>query len=302
MADLIMTHPLPNLTWLRSFESAAQHLNFTHAAHELGLTQAAISLHIRSLEDRLGTSLFHRHPRNLQLTEMGKAYFPAVRKALEDLSLSTSGLFGPKLKKAVSLRAPISTCVLLIAPRLQQFHARFSDIDVRMISSVWADRLSEVDVDIDLQLGIADRFPRNIELLCDETITPICHKDRAVHYPVPSDLLDAPLIHILGFEDHWSRYFSAYGLDPEQAQYSFSVDTTVAALEMISAGLGIAPVLTKLGDQALRSNRPIAKLQGPIALEQSHFLAELPSSGKERPEVSAFRDWLRNLFVAEPGN
>lgn len=52
---------LPNPAWLRSFEAAARHLNFTTATQELGLTQTAVSLHIRSLEADLGQPLLARN-------------------------------------------------------------------------------------------------------------------------------------------------------------------------------------------------------------------------------------------------
>ena len=45
---------------LRAFEAAARHLSFTRAADELGVTQGAVSRHIRALEERLGFPLFVR--------------------------------------------------------------------------------------------------------------------------------------------------------------------------------------------------------------------------------------------------
>lgn len=48
---------LPHLSFLRSFEAAARHLSFTSAADELNCTQAAVSNHVRSLEDYLGRPL-----------------------------------------------------------------------------------------------------------------------------------------------------------------------------------------------------------------------------------------------------
>ncbi|SLN41214.1 Glycine cleavage system transcriptional activator [Roseovarius albus] len=293
-----MADPLPNLIWLRSFEAAARHLNFTEAASELGLTQAAVSLHVRSLEGHLHTSLFNRAPRNLSLTEMGRAYYPVVQRAIDDLSLSTAGLFGPKLKKVVNLRAPVSTAILLLAPNLLEFNKRHPEIEIRMISSIWADRLSETDVDIDLQLGYAERFPRSIEMLCTEEITPVCHQDLAQQIRSPQDLLGMTLIHILGFEDHWTRFFSAYGLEHTKARYGFALDTTAAAVEMVSSGLGVAPILTRFADQAIKIGRPIVKLSKPVGLEQSHFLAKMPRAARERPEVQEVKAWLRELFAA----
>ena len=49
--------PVPPLVWLRAFEAAARHLNFTEAGKEIGLTQAAVSQQTRLLEDLSPTAL-----------------------------------------------------------------------------------------------------------------------------------------------------------------------------------------------------------------------------------------------------
>lgn len=67
---------LPPLEWLRVFEAAARLENFSNAARELGLTQAAVSQRIRNLEGRLGKPLFTRLPRGVELTVEGEAYAP----------------------------------------------------------------------------------------------------------------------------------------------------------------------------------------------------------------------------------
>ena len=69
-----MKKRLPPLNWLRSFEASARHLNFTQAAAELHMTQAAISQQIKGLEAQLGCALFKRLPRGLELTDAGRAY------------------------------------------------------------------------------------------------------------------------------------------------------------------------------------------------------------------------------------
>ncbi|MGZ8282842.1 MAG: LysR family transcriptional regulator, partial [Allosphingosinicella sp.] len=63
---------LPPLSAVRVFESAARHENFTSAASELGMTQAAVSYQIRLLEERLGLSLFTRAKGRVSLTDAGR--------------------------------------------------------------------------------------------------------------------------------------------------------------------------------------------------------------------------------------
>lgn len=63
-----MTHP----HWLRSFTTLVETGGFTRAAQRLGLTQAAVSQHLRHLEDQLGPLLIRR-PRQIELTPAGVA-------------------------------------------------------------------------------------------------------------------------------------------------------------------------------------------------------------------------------------
>ena len=58
---------LPPLSAIRVFESAARYQNFTQAAAELGMTQAAVSYQMRLLEERLGVPLFLRSKRRVTL-------------------------------------------------------------------------------------------------------------------------------------------------------------------------------------------------------------------------------------------
>ena len=89
-----MKKRLPPLNWLRSFEAAARHLNFTQAAAELHMTQAAVSQQIKGLETKLGCALFIRLARGLELTDAGRAYIPGVRESIENLAVVTDEVFG----------------------------------------------------------------------------------------------------------------------------------------------------------------------------------------------------------------
>ena len=85
---------LPPFSWLRAFEATARLGSFTHAANDLFITQSAISQHIRNLEMHLNTRLFIRRSRGVELTDMGKAYLPAVQDSFQRLKTGTQDLFG----------------------------------------------------------------------------------------------------------------------------------------------------------------------------------------------------------------
>ena len=71
------------LNALRVFEAVATHLSFTAAAKELGVTTAAVSAQIKSLEADVGVPLFRRHTRAVALTQEGAELLPGVRRGLE---------------------------------------------------------------------------------------------------------------------------------------------------------------------------------------------------------------------------
>ena len=85
---------LPPLQTLRAFEAAARLLSMTRAAEELHLTHGAISRHIRTLEDDLGTPLFLRLTRRIVLTAAGAEFHAVVARLLGELASKAQRLRG----------------------------------------------------------------------------------------------------------------------------------------------------------------------------------------------------------------
>ena len=71
---------MPDVRALNVFLQAAEAANFSQAARRLGITQPAVSQHIRALEKELGTLLFHRDSRRIRLTEAGEVLVPMARR------------------------------------------------------------------------------------------------------------------------------------------------------------------------------------------------------------------------------
>lgn len=75
---------LPDLESLHCFEVAARHANFRRAAREVHLSPAAFGDRIRRLEDQLGTPLFDRTTRKVELTIAGERVLAQARRTLEE--------------------------------------------------------------------------------------------------------------------------------------------------------------------------------------------------------------------------
>lgn len=289
---------LPNLVWLRSFEAVSRLGGFTAAGAELGLTQAAVSTHISALESQLGHQLFERTTRKLELTASGRAYLPSVRKALQDLAASTDSLFGNRTAGSVTIRAPISETVLIIAPALAEFQKTHPELNIRLLSAIWADTALETGTDIEIRLGTGNWPGAHAEPLGPEKIVPVCHPGLAERLKEPADLMDLPRIHILGFDDHWPRFFEAQSLTQPSGHSGVTVDTSLAAVELAAAGGGVALLLGKVAARLVGSERLTTPLDPGLPSMRTHYLLNRDNSSPRKPAVQRVETWLRDLFAA----
>ncbi|WIY23813.1 LysR substrate-binding domain-containing protein [Parasedimentitalea psychrophila] len=287
---------LPNLVWLRAFEASARLRSFTAAAHELGLSQAAVSHQIRSLESSFGVALFLRRARHLELTALGHAYYPSIAQALDDIAYSTRGLLRPMEARTITLRAPISTAVLWIAPRLGSFQDRHPQIKLRLISAIWADSTSDEDVDIDLRLGPSSWFDRRAHLLATESVLPVATPDVAARLGSAQQLLEQNLIHIHGYQDNWLRFAKSQGLEPQDRGAGLLTDTSLAAIEMAAAGSGVAMIMRRYAQAPLDQGRIARVMDFEMPMGQGHYLMPTTGSDPNSPEERLVRDWITEIF------
>jgi LysR family glycine cleavage system transcriptional activator len=288
-------YQLPPLAWLRAFEAAARHASFTAAAAELNLTQAAVSHQVRSLEKHLGVVLFERLARTLRLTEMGSAYLPPLRRAFEDLTAATAGLFGQIGQCTLTISAPVSFIALWLAPRLAGFRQLFPQISLRLTSAVWAHSPDEAAFDLDIRFGDGVWPGQSAELLANFPAVVVCRPGRVPHGDAAqrvAALAQDPLIHVTGYEDLWQRLFQQHGVGVPPVR-SLDVDTTLAALELAASGYGPTIVLEGLAAPYLQDGRLALALEGSLPIEGSHYLVTPQGERRKRPETTLFQAWLK---------
>lgn len=291
-----MKYQLPPLNGLIAFESAARTGNFARAAEELNLTQSAISHRVKLLENYLGYPLFERLPRGLRLTESGKAYLPSIRKAFEQIFSSTAGIFGRKDRGALTVRAPISYSVLWLGPMIDSFLQQYPGIEVRLISSIWADDLALDETDIDLRLGFGNWPNCHARLVLRDQVIPVCHptllKNGVGKINRVEDFANFPLIHVMGIEDLWMKYFDHSGLQLNVKQGDIRVDSAVAALEIAASGRHIALIQQRLLAQYLEPGRLMVPLDIEMEMEQAIYQVQPESHQQLKPEAILFNEWL----------
>ena len=291
-----MKYQLPPLNGLIAFESAARTGNFARAAEELNLTQSTISHRVRMLERHLGYPLFERLPRGLRLTESGKAYLPSIRKAFEQIFSSTAGIFGRKDVGSLTVRAPISYAVLWLGPLIDQFMQQFPGIEVRLISSIWADELAADETDIDLRLGFGNWPNCHARILLRDRVIPVCRRQRgrgkSQSITGGGDFADLPLVHVMGIEDLWMKYFDQAGLRLEVKRDDIHVDSAIAALEIASSSRFVALIQQRFLRRYRDAKRLVTPLDISMEMEQAIYLVQPDSRHQLKPEAILFSEWL----------
>jgi LysR family glycine cleavage system transcriptional activator len=306
-ASRAMVQEMPPLTWLRAFEASARHLSFAKAAVDLNLTPTAVSYQVRSLEQYLRHPLFERLPRGLRLSEMGAAYLPNVRRAFEDIAATTTKLFGQSHAARITIRAPVSFLSLWLAPRLCAFRAAHPDVDLLLLSTLWADAQPDQAIDIDIRFGTGPWPGFDAELLMQDPSVVVCAPE--LHRPGNEveqidAILTGSIIHVVGHENHWAEAFRRLHVAPARGVQFMRVDSSVVAVSMAAAARGAAIVLQPYAEQALATLPLRRAFDFTLPVEQAHYLLR-PASGqalKLRQEVLLLEDWIRQMARSNPAS
>ncbi|MEE9157645.1 MAG: LysR substrate-binding domain-containing protein [Gammaproteobacteria bacterium] len=294
-----MRYVLPPLLALQAFEAAARHENFAAAAQELNLSQSAVSHRVRALERHLGYPLFERLPRGLRLTESAKAYLPSLRRAFEDILGSTSGVFGSHGESVLIVRAPVSYTSLWLSRVIDRFLVTYPHIEIRLTSSIWADKLAAGETDIDLRLGYG-RWPSyEAEFLFRDPVVPVCSPSTATELGKairPDALAERPLVHVMGTEDHWAQLLSKLGVRRTAKKRDIRVDSSTTAAEIAATSERIALIQKRFADHYLRIGRLAAAFDYELEIDQALYVLLAETTERRKPEVTLFRDWLLDEY------
>jgi len=233
--------PPPPLNHIRSFECSARHLSFTEAASELGYTQAAVSSHVRALERYIGWPLFRRYPRSLKLTEMGEAFLPTLRQALNQIDNATEAIVTSARNKTVVLSCPMSLAENWLAGCMASFRRQHPDIEVVLHGTIWED-LGEKIADITISICRDDDRPPGAVQLWEEKLMLLCApslREGPKALRTIDDIANFDWIFVLGRQEYWQVMAQAIGIEiAADRPKGLTANASNIALELASKGAG----------------------------------------------------------------
>ncbi|MDX8459837.1 LysR substrate-binding domain-containing protein [Mesorhizobium humile] len=246
--------PPPPLNYIRSFESSARHLSFTTAAKELGYTQAAVSTHVRALEHYIGRQLFIRYPRSLKLTEMGEAFLPTLRQALDQIDQATEAIVASSRNRTVVVSCPMSLAENWLAGCMAAFRKKHPEIEIVLHGTIWED-LSEQIADITISTRRFDDRPPSATPLWNDELVLLCAPgllEGGHALKTPQDMLKVDWIFVHGRQEYWQVVTDALGVDMEDHDKGLSTNASNIALELAAMGAGLVATQRSLAHAYMR--------------------------------------------------
>ena len=288
-----MARPLPPLNALRVFESAARHLSFTRAADELNVTQAAVSHQVKTLEDRLGMTLFKRMNRSLLLTDEGQLLAPAVGEALGIITATVDKLHRHDQTGALTLATMDSFASIWLVPRLGRFRKLHPDIDVRILTSDTLVDMVRDNIDVAIRFGHGNWPGLHVEHLMNECVFPVCSPDIITdETPLsePADLKHHTLLHD-DMQVGWPQWCDEMGLGEIKSSRGPSFQHSNLVVQAALQGDGVAMARSILVSDDIKAGRLIRpfELSLPSAFA-TYFVC--PETNLRSAKVKAFRNWL----------
>ncbi|MEM7222929.1 MAG: LysR substrate-binding domain-containing protein [Pseudomonadota bacterium] len=181
-----LRHLLPSGNSLFTFEAAARHESFTEAAKELNVSQPAISRSIHQLEDYLGTKLFHRHHRAIELTAEGRRFYQEVAESLDHLYSAAQGLRRAPVKESIKVSFSSVFMGFWLLPKLRDFSAHYPDLKLHLEVNDRDDKnLLREGIDLSSRLGDGKWSGLRSWRYAEEEVLAVCSPDYlAAHGPI----------------------------------------------------------------------------------------------------------------------
>jgi len=286
------------LRQLKVFESVARHLSYSRAADELHLTQPAVSMQIKQLEDNISLPLFEHLGKRIYLTEAGRElyqYSRAISQQLTDMEVALDELKGMERGK---LNISVVTTANYFAPHLlAKFCQRFRGVTVSLNVSNRETVLKQLTDNL-IDLAIMGQPPENLDIDSESFMEnplvvvappnhPLCHEH---NIPVKRLANETFLVRELGSgtRSAMKRFFAAHKININKGM---ETDTTEAIKQAVQAGMGLGIMSQHTAELELETGRlKILEVQGFPIIRYWHVVNR--KNKRLSSVANAFREFL----------
>ena len=289
---------LPSLTAIRAFEAAGRHENFSRAAEELGMTQAAISYQIRQLEDRVGKPLFVREKGRVRLSDSGRRLLPAVTGGFGSIADAFDAL-REEDEDVLAVNTSVSVGATWLSARIGRFQVRHPDLAVKLSLANELIDFGLGGIDAAIRVGGGQWDGLRSDFLFRQHYAPICSPEflKANAIERPEDLLRAER---LGPNDSlWASWFAAAGIGtPPSPRRGVVLDSQLQEATAIQGGFGIAMMSPLFWRADLESGRLVQPLETLYVPRAAQWLVH-PAGRVGVRKIERFREWLHEELAAD---
>ncbi len=279
------------------FEVCGRLMSFTRAAAELGVSQPAVSLAIRQLEQALGQALFLREHRSIRLTEAGERLFNEVSISFGRI-LKTLNQIAPLSAPAlVTLSISTAFANYWVMPRLSRLHNAHPGVDLR---------LQVVDRDLDLEhenvsLGIRrgrGNWPGyHSSSIAREELLAVASPSYLATQGVPHAIEDLEHHQFIHLEEpfrprpQWRDWFQSFDLDYVDRGEGLRLNDYALVIQAAMAGEGIALGWRHVVDSLIKSRLLVPVVpKSWITGEEFHLIWSDRTTLSE--SACQVRDWI----------
>lgn len=286
---------LPSLKALQAFRHAAEMKSFKLAAEQLYVSQAAISQQIKTLEQQLEVTLFHRLTRDIELTREGQQLLPYVSKAFHNLEQGIDRLNDDPAPQQLTLSTLPSFASRWLVPRLGNFQSQEEDLSIHISPGIRLDSFDDSALDLAIRFGKGDYPGLSSRLLMRDYILPVCHPSLInPNRPAAEQLKQLPLLtdDAPDMKDLWPLFETALGLPDTPKTHRLQVTDSNILVEALLSGQGVAAARFSLVYELIERGQLTCPL--PIYLPSSFdYYLVAPEHHFKRPKVQRFEHWLR---------
>lgn len=289
---------LPSASALVVFEAAGRHENFSRAAEELSMTQAAVSYAVRTLESQLGVPLFHRSHRAVALTETGARFHADVSAGLARIQKSAEQIRAKGRETNVTLSASSAFASMWVLPRIPKLREDLPEIDLRIHASVRDLELDEEGIPLGIRGGDPATWPNyHAALLAPEVVNAVASPAFIESHGMPRTFDELAQLRLIHLEEparvacDWKEWFESAGHEYRPQSRPLTINDYVLVIQAALAGEGVALGWQHLIERQMASGA-LVPVSSHVFETGSDFYVVWPRSRELSTPARKVRDWL----------